>query len=515
MKKIHFLLDIRRHRGDSNFIIGLINRFMADLPVVAVEWLVRMDQAALVPREFVIGQADFSDPSWAAGIATRIRQLSQSGQEGLEFVVLSYDGYLLNSAERLVYSDNLRVKTKHLGELMKNSWTLQQTGGPVQGVPGMPAPPANTSAGRKAPPSGAPITVDEAVELMKSILRRGEYVHRGHALPQKDLRVYMSAMDHRAAKVPGDFDSESLIRNIVARGIREGWLVRFDRIAGKSGSEMLYLEDNQAANSTPITQPQHPALEVEAARPALVETMAPSTDPIPPAAKRAIPEVKAGATCAVAETPKKSTKDNLPERTAQMEAEIQDEKIGSLTETREYFLDAIESILKEKGDEVLVVSHLLSRAENMAKKRATETGYAAEQKWGIARRCIQRLVVRSGALMTTRGGEKVRIFEGLGDESTVVCDVSPGFRMVCFGFMAETIIRRLGKIHFKDDYFHLGMALFRRGKMNMVDAESLRIEADKVLVHLMNQERIELVGTEIRLVKQPAFGADRVRMIGS
>ncbi len=48
-------------------------------------------------------------------------------------MVLSYDGYLLNSAERLVYSDNLRVKTKHLGELMKNSWTLQQTGRPVAG----------------------------------------------------------------------------------------------------------------------------------------------------------------------------------------------------------------------------------------------------------------------------------------------------------------------------------------------------------------------------------------------
>lgn len=131
MKKIHFLIDIRRHRGDSNFIIGLISRFMADLPVVAVEWLVRTDQAVLVPREFVIGQADSNDPSWAAGIATRIRQLSQSGPEGLEFMVLSYDGYLLNAAERLAYSDNLRVKTKHLGDMMKNSWTLQQTGGPV------------------------------------------------------------------------------------------------------------------------------------------------------------------------------------------------------------------------------------------------------------------------------------------------------------------------------------------------------------------------------------------------
>lgn len=78
--------------------------------------------------------------------------------------------------------------------------------------------------------------------------------------------------------------------------------------------------------------------------------------------------------------------------------------------------------------------------------------------------------------------------------------------------MAETIIRRLGTIHFKDDYFHLGMALFRRGKMNMVDSDSLRIEADKVLAYLMNKGRIELVGNEIRITKQVASG---LRVVGA
>jgi len=81
--------------------------------------------------------------------------------------------------------------------------------------------------------------------------------------------------------------------------------------------------------------------------------------------------------------------------------------------------------------------------------------------------------------------------------------------------MAETIIRRLGKIHFKDDYFHLGMALFRRGWMNMVDSESLRVEADKVLAYLFNKGRIELVGSEIRLAKQPALVQDRIRVAGA
>jgi hypothetical protein len=185
-----------------------------------------------------------------------------------------------------------------------------------------------------------------------------------------------------------------------------------------------------------------------------------------------------------------------------MERGLQAEMIGSLTETREYFLDAVESILKSKGQEVLVVSHLFSRAENIAKKRAEETGYVAERNWSIARRCIQRLLTRSGSLLTERNGEKVCILEGLGDESSSVSSLNPQFRIECVAFMAETIIRHLGKIHFKNDYFYLGMALFRRGKMNMVDSESLRTEADKVLVYLMNKDRIELVGTDIRISRR-------------
>ncbi len=244
-------------------------------------------------------------------------------------MVLSCDGYLLHAEERLAYSDNLRVKTKHLGDLMKNSWTLQQTGGPVQGVPGMPAPSAFTGDRRAGlPPSGASrITLDEAVELMKSILRRGEYLDRGHAIPQKDVRGHMTAMDPRAAKVHGDFESESLIRNIVTRGQREGWLVRFDRFAGKSGTEMLYLDENQAAPSVPIPQPQHPVPEAETPKPGLPEEAISQSIFAKVPVETTAPETMAAAPTEVVETPKKSSKENLPERTALMEGAIQDEKL--------------------------------------------------------------------------------------------------------------------------------------------------------------------------------------------
>jgi hypothetical protein len=278
---------------------------------------------------------------------------------------------------------------------------------------------------------------------------------------------------------------------------------------------MVYLVETQPASEVSVPQPHQPIVAVAAPQPVLPEAPSQLHEVTPPVVETAAPEIKAEETPPVVELPKRTTKDNLPERTALMEQAIQDDKIGSLTETREYFLDAIESILKDKGDEVLVVSHLFSRAENMAKKRAEETGYAAELKWGVARRCIQRLAVRSGALMTDRDGEKVFIFEGVGDESSPVCDVSPQFRMVCMGFMAETVIRRLGKIHFKDDYFYLGMTLFRRGIVKMVDSENLRIHADQVLAYLMNKGRIELVGNEIRLSKQPTLVQDRIRVVGA
>lgn len=517
MKTIHFFIDIRRHRGDSNFIIGLINRFLAGQPVLAAEWLVRPDQAGLIPPKSVIGQSEPNDQSWPNGIVIRIRQLSQSAMGGQEFMVLSYDGYLLNSAARLAYTDNLPVKTKHLGTLVKNSWTFLQTPEPVAAVPGVPVLAAGAAWDRRAapPPSGvSKISPDEAVELMKTVLRRGEYFHRERAIPQKDIRVYMTAMDARAAKAPGDYESETLIRNIVERGQRERWLIRFERTPGKSGTEMLYLEENQATAGTSTYPTELSASEPKGQKLGFSEANnQPNGE-----SQEVIATAPLGAKSEEtheADSRKRIAKGNLPERTALMERAIQDEKIGSLTETRKYFFDAVESILKDKGEETLIVSHLFSRAENVAKNRADEAGYSAEQKWGIAKRCMQRLMIRSGALLAERDGEKVSIFEGFGDESAVVCDLSPDFRMMCTALMAETVIQKLGKLHFKDDYFYLGMALFRRGKMNMVDSESLRIEVDRVLVYLLNKRRIELVGSEIRIAKHSPPGTDRLRVVGT
>ena len=81
--------------------------------------------------------------------------------------------------------------------------------------------------------------------------------------------------------------------------------------------------------------------------------------------------------------------------------------------------------------------------QSLLRLAAAEKRPGVAAKWTVARRCMQRLLVRSGALMTDRDGEKACILEGLGDESAAVCGVSPQLRMVCMAYMAETIIRRL------------------------------------------------------------------------
>jgi hypothetical protein len=331
-------------------------------------------------------------------------------------------------------------------------------------------------------------------------------------------------MDPRATKVHGDFESESLVKNIVARGLRDGWLVRFDRTPGKTGSEMLYLVESAclpAPTANALVEPPSPVQILGETSAAVEKVDGPVVKPLdhpkePTAAELVVvaPTAEPESAAPEVEQPKKTTKSNLPERTALMELQIQDEKIGSLTETRELFLECVGSILATKGEKTIVVSNLFTQAEAAAKKLAEERGYTAEKYWSIAKRCNQRLMLKAGALLTERDGNYECILEGVGDESTPVAKLDPEFRLLCLGYLAETVIRRLGKIHFKDDYFFLGMALLRRGVRNKVDAEQLRIEADRVLAFLIRKGRIELVGTEIRLVKQSAL-TDRVRVIGS
>src|ERR1039457_5584303 len=67
MANTRIIADLRRHRGDSSFVIELVRRFASVYGAMTVDWVVRPDQANLLPPEHVIGQADSLDTSWPAG----------------------------------------------------------------------------------------------------------------------------------------------------------------------------------------------------------------------------------------------------------------------------------------------------------------------------------------------------------------------------------------------------------------------------------------------------------------
>src|ERR1039457_2977331 len=67
MANTRIIADLRRHRGDSSFVIEMVRRFASVYGAMTVDWVVRPDQANLLPPEHVIGQADSLDTSWSPG----------------------------------------------------------------------------------------------------------------------------------------------------------------------------------------------------------------------------------------------------------------------------------------------------------------------------------------------------------------------------------------------------------------------------------------------------------------
>jgi hypothetical protein len=112
----NFVVDIRRHRGNSNYVIELVNRYCSGLSGANPKWLVRPDQSHLLPPDHLIGEADPSDRSWTGRISEIVVQSArnaQNGDAGGPFWVLSYDNYLLTEI-RKINSESMPITTVHI-----------------------------------------------------------------------------------------------------------------------------------------------------------------------------------------------------------------------------------------------------------------------------------------------------------------------------------------------------------------------------------------------------------------
>ena len=335
MANTRIIADLRRHRGDSSFVIELVRRFASVYGAMTVDWVVRPDQANLLPPEHVIGQADSLDTSWSTRIRDCFVQMAQ-GDPGGSFWALSYDNAVLAPCEQLKLTHGLQISSKHLRELISNSSELlarPPTSALAPAAPTRFGPMAAGYAPRAIPPTFQPastLSLAEGIELAKRVLLQGKHTSVESALRQTDLRPRMTFVDGRAAKQVGHFESEALISNIVDAGMQQGWLKRTRRTPGKTGTQVLYIVQAAppaAGGAGPACQPAPPADQME---------------PPPLKAIPASDEVTAGggagpAASAIPEPPPVSAEANpqearrkFPNRASVFEAELSKSRIGSM-----------------------------------------------------------------------------------------------------------------------------------------------------------------------------------------
>jgi hypothetical protein len=473
MGRARIIADIRRHHGDSRRIISLVGSFASDQGA-DVEWLVRPDQAHLVPPGHIIGGADRYDVSWSTQIRERLKQHAQNDPGG-SFWVFSYDAVVRAEAESLK-SANVQVTVRSPAELIaqasrqRRAYQLDPTARAFQSRDGN-------------------LTHEEAVELAKSALCRGSHFGPETALNQPSLRLRMAQLDSRANKRMGDRASEALITDVVGTGIREGWLTRFHRVPGKSGTEAVYL-----------SEPPEPASHSRTAETAPAATPNPSLDvPIRIDASKEIGEPLF--------SPEASSQATLPKKHANrattFEQELSRARIGSMPESREFVLDAVETALHGNGGAPRNLVALFTTAAGLVQEKATGDGFSSEKNWPIALKCVQRLMLRAGVLVDDQGKS---ISDQIGSASRRVVSLAPDFRRKCEAFLAEHILSRLGGISYDDDLYYLGLTLYRRGRERAVPPEDLTAKADELLTLMHADGRIEMGTDRIIRVKTPDVG---------
>jgi hypothetical protein len=493
MAGTRILIDIRKHRGDSSFAVELVCCFSARYPGATREWLVRPDQARLIPSETVIGTADEFDRSWGPRLRDRLVQSTQAdqGATGGAFLVLSYDNLLLSDVKTPT-APGLLVKAIHISELFKlglhKDPSVRQIR-PVIGVGGHPQPPRRgwdgpRSAGRTLflnfgqEQPGSRLTLEEAEDLAKQVFRNGSHLSPDCGLPQKDLRPRMSALDPRAARRFGDPTSESLITTLVDIGLQQGWLKRFRRVPGRTGTEMLYfVEGVGQLNRTAASE----SISITAPAKATSET---SQGPIAerPGTHEQNPE------------PADGKRPKYPNRATDFEAFLSKSRIGAMPESRERAFEAVAAIITENKGPALPLLELFARAIARAKESSEREGYIVEKNWSVVQVCIKRLMLWAGVLLDQNGEA---ISDKIGSNAKEVTALAPDFRRICEAYLVEHLIEKSGGINYDDETYYLGLTIYRRGIERAVPADELRAKADSILAFLEDNGRIYLDANRI------------------
>jgi hypothetical protein len=253
-------------------------------------------------------------------------------------------------------------------------------------------------------------------------------------------------------------------------GLQQGWLKRFRRVPGKTGTEALYLFEVQSPGADEAGR------QTQASEATLLGATSASAD------TTSLPDTQG------------ARRQKFQNRSTEFEGHLQKSRIGSMPETREPMFDAIESIFETGSDgqnSGVLLPQLFSEVTSRARTEGDKRGYSAEKNWPVASKCVQRLMLWAGVLLSEKGEA---IADKIGCNSTCVHSLLPDFRLVCEGFLATHIMRQMGGISYDDDPYYLGLTLYRRGVEKAVSAEELKTKADQILTYLDQQGRIEMDG---------------------
>jgi hypothetical protein len=518
MSRPTFIVDIRRHRGNSNPLIGAVGRYCSAQGAVVVEWLVRPDQAHLLQGLPVIGQADPFDSSWVTRVCERVVQFSydtqKGGPNGDRLWVLTYDNMLIARVHLLKEQGN-PVEAVHFAEL-KNAGIstyrqFAESSAPYAS-PNTSVSPSNT---RFVPPAldVRSLTVEEALQLALEVLRRGGHASPQTALPQKELRPLMTRLDPRAAKRLGDQASEALIHNLVDRGLQEGCLKRFRRVPEKTGTEAMYLVEesftagsrapdreppvpesvpaDSVLNETPQDLSSEKALHTAAAASSHSDTATNTNTSSPTGSAETSAVVSADSVAGKRRKHPNRASDDF-------EPILSGARIGSIPETRDRLFDALAALFGDSERKPILITDLFTKASGLAQEKANNEGYVQERKWPIAVRCIRRLMLRAGVLV---GEDNAPLTDTIGVNTKHVASLDSDFRTKCEALLVEQIIDKAGGINYDDDLFYVGLTLFRRGIEKPVSPDELIARTDFILQSL--GDRIEMDDDRQVRIKAP------------
>jgi hypothetical protein len=282
--------------------------------------------------------------------------------------------------------------------------------------------------------------------------------------------------------------SETLITNLIDKGLQEGWLKRFRRIPQKTGTETIYLVENAQVFPTGSSDQHESSATTSSAHDAGQDAHA-NSNPV--------------------ETPSQSTEisgspsiDCRPRkhanRATEFEAMLSASRIGAMPESRERLFEAVAAILTENKGSALPLLELFKRAVARAQESSERDQYLVEKNWPVVQLCIRRLMLWAGVLLDPDNNP---ISDKIGSNAKEVTGLAPDFRRICEAYLVEHIIEKAGGVNYDDETYYIGLTIYRRGIERAVPADELKAKADAILAFLEESGRIYLDSDRVLRVK--------------